>query len=387
MARGQTGKILAATMLGTIDTTALLPVIALYAQFRGADVLQTGIIVGLYSAVHAPANLLFGRLVDRIGMRIPLNFGLMWDAVSLVLYSLATTPWLLAGVRISHGIGGGLVGPSTMSLAAGTAPEARRGRAMAFYGMSIALAVVAGTAMATPITTRMGYDALFYVLACLLLAGFFVSLTIQEGPRPARPARVDWGRLLRYLARPGPLAGYAGIFGLHFVLGAFVTLVPLFLVGDLGHGPGVVGLSFVTFAIASLVFHYAGGVLADRRGSAFPASIGLVVIGASMAAIPFLRDVPALLGLMGLFGLGHGLVFPATSTLVARRADPDQLGIVTGAFYSVLTIGVAVGAPVTAAVASLSSYGTGILVASLAAIAGLVFALRAAAISRRTSAG
>src|SRR3989475_7290974 len=86
----------------------------------GADPIQTGIIVGLFSLVHAPANLFFGRIADRIGRKLPLEIGLLWDSVSLFLYAFATTPLLLALVRISHGVGSGFVGPSSMALMADT---------------------------------------------------------------------------------------------------------------------------------------------------------------------------------------------------------------------------------------------------------------------------
>ena len=382
MVRRETAKVLFATMAGTLDTTALLPVIAFYAQFRGADVFWTGVIVGLYSAVHAPANLLFGRLVDRRGRRLPLTLGLLWDAASLVLYTFAATPLLLGLARVSHGLGGGLIGPSTMSLASDSAAPARKGRAMALYGISIATAVVIGTGIATPIHTRFGYDALFFLLAAVLAVAAVVSLTIREPAPRGSSARLDLPRLLRNLRREEPLAGYAAIFSLHVILGTFVTLVPLFLKDDLGYAPAVVGMSFFTFAVASLIFHYAGGVLADRRGSSVPALAGLVVIGTAMVLIPVSADLLSLLLTMLLFGLGHGLVFPASSALVTRGSDPDQVGTMTGVFYAILVLGVAIGAPATAAVAAAYGNGVGLQVSALAAIVGIGFALRAFLVAR-----
>src|SRR3989442_13945600 len=67
MAGRRTLNLLAATMLGTMDSNALVPVIALYGAHVGADLVTIGIIVGRFSAVHAPANLLFGRIADRLG--------------------------------------------------------------------------------------------------------------------------------------------------------------------------------------------------------------------------------------------------------------------------------------------------------------------------------
>src|SRR5467141_5123133 len=164
MRRRATLSLLAATMLGTMDSNALVPIIALYAKSVGADLLQIGIIVGLFSAVHAPSNLFFGRIADRFGRKLPLEVGLLWDSVSLFLYSMATTPLLLALVRISHGIGSGLVGPSSMALMADASTPERKGRSMALYGISLALAVVIVFGIPEPVVARLGYRNLLDVL-------------------------------------------------------------------------------------------------------------------------------------------------------------------------------------------------------------------------------
>ncbi len=376
MARRTTASLLAATMLGTMDSNALVPIIALYSQLVGADVLQTGIIVGLFSAVHAPANLIFGRIADRVGRKLPLEVGLLWDAVSLFLYSLATTPLLLALVRISHGLGSGFVGPSSMAIMADTSPRERKGRAMAIYGMALALAVVIGFGIGGPIVDRLGYAILFYVLSGGLLLGFVFAVFVREPPQA--PAKVmPWSRLRHYAQRPAPAAGYASIFCLYFILGAFVTLVPLHLKQELGLGPLAVGLSFTAFAILSLVLHYPAGVLADRYGPALPAVIGLMAVAAAMATIPLLTNLASLLVLMALFGVGHGFVFPAASTLVSRGADPEQHGLVTGLFYALLVTGVAVGAPAMAGVASRTNFGFAIWASAWVSLLGMAFLARA----------
>ena len=374
MARWQTATVLATTLLGTLDTTALLPVIAVYAALIGADLFQTGVIIGLYSAVHAPANFLFGRIVDRTGRRWPLRFGLAWDAVSLVLYAFASTPLLLALVRISHGIGGGFIGPSTMSLAAEGAPPERRGRAMASYGIVIALAFIVGTAMAVPIEIRFGYDALFFILAIALVIGFLISWFVREPPIVPAP-RGDWREALAYARKPEPFAGYAAIFCLHFVQGAFVVLVAT-LIQD-RFGAAMRGASFTVYAVASMIAHYFGGTMADRRGSAVPTMLGLVVIGVAMALIPLIDHAAVFLALMFSFGVGHGFVFPSSSALVTRRAPATTLGLVTGLFYAVLVSSVAVGAPAMGAVAEATNLSLAISLSGLAALPGLALAARA----------
>ena len=109
---------LAVTFLGFLDTHMLIPVVALYASSLGASVLATGLIVGLYSITNTPANVIFGRLVDRFGSRRPLIAGLLGDSISMFLYSLCRLPLHLALLRAFHGITGGLVGPATLSITA-----------------------------------------------------------------------------------------------------------------------------------------------------------------------------------------------------------------------------------------------------------------------------
>lgn len=378
-------KVLAATMLGTLDTAALLPIIAFYAVAVGADTLTTGLIVGLYSAVHAPANLLFGRYIDRTGRKRPLALGLFWDAASLLLYVFASSPLLLVLARVSHGVGGGLIGPASMSLVADTSSPERKGRAMALYGIAIATAVIIGNGIAGPLIGAAGagrlvptdYHRLFYILSGALVVGGAIALSVREPSARPEPRRFRWSALRAYASRREPAAGYLGIFSLYFTLGAFVTLVPLHFEASLGYGPREVALSFTVFAVLSLLFHYPAGILSDRFGPAAPSLLGLVAIAAAMATIPLARSPVSVLSTMALFGLGHGFVFPSSSALVARSADRENLGVFTGFFYTVLVIGVAVGAPVMGVVASVQNAAFGIWASAWVAFLGIAFVARA----------
>ena len=65
------------TFIGFLDTHLLIPVMALYASTLGASVGTIGFIIGLYSITNTPANIIFGRLVDKVGYKMPLMMGLM----------------------------------------------------------------------------------------------------------------------------------------------------------------------------------------------------------------------------------------------------------------------------------------------------------------------
>src|SRR3990172_1043687 len=154
-------KALYAALVGNVDSQALVPVIAAYAYALGADLLMIGLIVGAYSAVHAPANAVFGHVVDRFGRRRTLIAGLLADAGSLALYAVAQTPDHLLLARLLHGFGGGLVGPATMSAVADSAGHGRHGRSAApRLAAVLAVLVLSGTvAGATMADVRVGRGA------------------------------------------------------------------------------------------------------------------------------------------------------------------------------------------------------------------------------------
>lgn len=80
------------TFTGFLDITLLIPIMALYAEELGAGVGVTGLIIGLYSIANTLANVLFGRLIDKVGHKPPLIFGLFGDAPAMGFYSLCRLP-------------------------------------------------------------------------------------------------------------------------------------------------------------------------------------------------------------------------------------------------------------------------------------------------------
>ena len=161
-----------------MDTHLLIPIIALYAYELGASVGIIGLIIGLYSLTNTPANILFGRLIDRIGYKVPLIVGLIGDALSMFCYPLCRLPIHLASLRTIHGISGGLIGPATMSVTADYSDKTQKGRAMGFYGMSLATATLVGYGLSGVIVSRLGYQALFIFGAIMLVIGAVLSFLL-----------------------------------------------------------------------------------------------------------------------------------------------------------------------------------------------------------------
>ena len=363
------------TFLGFLDTTLIIPILAFYAAELNATVGTIGIIIGLYSITNTPANILFGRLIDRVGYKLPLVAGLIGDALSMFLYSLCRIPVHLALVRIFHGISGAVVGPATMSVIADYSEKAKKGRAMGFYGMAMAAANLIGFGLSGVIYSRLGYQALFLSGAGLLAMGVVLSLLLPGNPhRSAAVARTPrdntLGKIKDLLRRRGLIVSYSAIFAQYFTFGGVVTLLP-FYVESLGMEAFHVGMLLATFAATFIIVQFPGGYLSDKFGRLMPTAAGLVLAIISLLLLPSMTTFPLLVVVMGFYGIAFGIIFPSISALISDHSLPEERGMATGVFHALLTFGVAIGAPVMGWVGHVTGIQSGLMLTPIVMVVAL----------------
>lgn len=367
----------AITFLGFVDTHLLIPVIALYASSLGAGIGMVGLIVGLYSIINTPANIVFGRLIDRVGYRAPLIAGLIGDILSMVFYAFTRSPLHLALVRVLHGASGALVAPSTMSIIAHHSVSERRGRSMSFYGMALASASLVGYPVSGLIASRLGFNALFFFGASLVGIGMLLSLMLPAGSKAAegRSATGDSARKVRSLiTRRGLVPSYAAIFAQYFTFGGVVTLLPAH-VERLGMGAFEVGMMLAAFSAMFVLTQFPSGTISDRVGRLPPIVGGLLCVIIALTVLPRLSSFALLAAVMGLYGVGYGLLFPSISALISDHTNANERGLATGLFHALLTAGVAIGAPVMGWVGGLTGTGAGLVITPVPVLLALVIAL------------
>lgn len=338
------------TFLGFLDTYLVVPIIALYAAELNASVEIIGLIVGLYSLVNTPGNILFGRLIDRVGYKVPLVLGLIGDAVSMFLYSVCRLPVHLALVRVLHGITGATIGPATMSIMADYSKVKRRGRTMGLYGISMGIATLVGFGLSGFVASRLGYKSVFVFGAALLAIGAVLSLFLPGGRSQknidVKTSAVNGLEKAKDLfRRKGLVIAYCSIYAQFFTFGSVVTLLPLY-VKSLGMGASYVGVALVAFAVMFIVLQFPSGVISDRAGRLKPIVVGLSIGMISLVLLPLTKVFLLLVAVMALYGVAFGILFPSISALVADHISSEERGLATGMFHALLTAGVATGAPI-----------------------------------------
>ena len=335
------------------DSNAAIPIIATYSRNLGASLLFTGFIVGIYSMVHIPSNLIFGRLVDKFGRKRLIAFGVFLDGLSLLLYAFAQNPLFLLFGRVIHGIGGGFGGPATMSYISDATSQKRSGRGMALYGMSIGFSNLIGFMLGGLVAQIIGYSNLFFIIAIILFVMSFTSLFLPSIYQPSKDSmkekfnlREELRQFRKIVFRKSMLSPYLSILAMMFNMG-IVTAAYTILLEDASYTTGQTGMILSIMVIFSILIHYPAGRLSDKIGYTKVMLIGLFIIALSFGVLIISLDVPLPMIGMALLGVGHGLIFPSSAGMVKEKTKGSESGVATGTFYALIVAGVAIGGPVS----------------------------------------
>ena len=335
------------------DSNAAIPIIATYSRNLGASLIFTGFIVGIYSMVHIPSNLIFGRLVDKFGRKRLIAFGVFLDGISLLLYAVAQNPLFLLFGRVIHGIGGGFGGPATMSYISDATAQRHSGRGMALYGMSIGFSNLIGFMLGGLVAQIIGYSNLFFIIAIILFVMSFTSLFLPSIYQPSKDSmkekfnlREELRQFRKIAFRKSMLSPYLSILAMMFNMG-IVTAAYTILLEDASYTTGQTGMILSIMVIFSILIHYPAGRLSDKIGYTKVMLIGLFIIALSFGVLIISLDVPLPMIGMALLGVGHGLIFPSSAGMVKEKTKGSESGVATGTFYALIVAGVAIGGPVS----------------------------------------
>jgi len=341
------------SFLVNFDSNAAIPIIATYSLDLGASLLFMGFIVGIYSMVHIPSNLIFGRLVDKLGRKKLIAFGIFLDGVSMLLYALARDPFFLLFGRIIHGIGGGFGGPATMSYISDATSQKRSGRGMALYGMSIGFSNLVGFMLGGLVAQIIGASNLFFIIAFILFVMSFTSLLLPEIYQPSKEKlnlRREIKKFREVVFRKSMISPYFSMVAMMFNMG-IVTAAYTIILESADYTVGQTGMILSIMVIFSILIHYPAGMISDKIGYTKVMLLGLVLIASAFGVFMISpeKPIPIYIPMIGMvfLGLGHGLIFPSSAGAVKEKTKGSESGIATGTFYALIVAGVAIGAPIS----------------------------------------
>jgi DHA2 family multidrug resistance protein-like MFS transporter len=198
---GRNGRTAAAAGLAAftviLDNTKVNVALPTFAALWDADEAALQWIVQAYVLAFATPLLISGALTDRFGRRATLRAGLVAFAGTSAVAALAGSTQVLILARVLTGLAASLVMPATLAaLTAAMPTPQRRARAVAGWTAVVALAVAMGPPVGGALLAAgRGWPILFWINVPLVLAA---AAVLPWGVEPrAVTARLDvWGCLL-----------------------------------------------------------------------------------------------------------------------------------------------------------------------------------------------
>ncbi|MDO9550716.1 MAG: MFS transporter [Methanoregula sp.] len=352
------------------------PVLPLFSQAIGAN----DAVIGLVAAVSPLAGILFsfpvGVLSDHIGRRkLLIVSGIVFLSAPL-LYLLIFDPLWLIPVRFFHGTATAILGPVISAVIAERFPDTKGAMLGQYSSATLVGRTLAPLAGGIIISSFMMCPGLFpyrmvYIAAALAAVPVFImTLMYREdvsAPFTLLPLSTFRESFTAFFSNARLSATALVDMATYFSFGAFETFLPIILVSR-GISPYLIGIIFAVQVLIIAGTKPFFGKIADRFDKRIQISAGIIILGGSVALIPFTTDFSVILLVSVTFGLGMSLSTVATSAYIADVARKEQIGASMGALSSTMDIGHAAGPLITGIIVMAAGYVYGFLASFLLCI-------------------
>ncbi|KPV43886.1 MFS transporter [Alicyclobacillus ferrooxydans] len=318
----------------------IIPVVPLMVTNVGAQAIQLGLLLAVYSAVSFFMSPYWGRLSDRIGRRPILIIGLFGYALSFLVFGFAShLLWLMYLSRIIGGGFSGAVTSTAMAYIADVTDVENRTKGMAFAGMSIGFGFIIGPAVGG-LLGGVNISLPFFVAAALaILNALWGLFALDESLSPqVRQARHDHSReqkLSRWAAFQGSLKYmYLVDFVSQFTISALEGCLQLFEMWKIHATAEQIGwMFFISGVVGALI---QGGIVRRyvTHGREVPTLyIGLFVSAVGLVLLIFSKNFATAAIYMTVFGAGNTVLKPTLTSLVTKETKVGQ-GLANGLLSS-----------------------------------------------------
>ena len=361
-----------------------LPLITLYLQGLGADLALISIILTTSAVVGLAGSYVWGRLADRVGRRKPFYVGgLAAAALGYLWLSQANSVGMAWSARVWDGLSGAAVmtvGLTMLGDALAASPN--KGRSMGIVRGSASLVWALGAFAGGRIADAFSLPTAFLICSGMFAVSALIALLLlHETPvaKPLVPTPAPEQAKTPAVPPVNPRIGLPVLFLAGVVLWgatdmASSTMWPNYL-GSLGYSKTTIGSLFSLAAFVEMPAMVVFGSLSDLLGRAIMLAAGGFMFALVQASYIFVvQNLPALLGIQVVRGLGFGSYTASAMTFATEQGGHENRGSNSGLFNAVSSAGMLTGTMLGGTVAQAFGFTTlYALCAVMAAGAGACF--------------
>ncbi len=323
---------------------------------------------GVFGIASVLASVVVGAWIDRVSRRRMFAASAFLLAATAIGFAFVDRmgPFVLA-LRALQGIAFTMQMASFSTLVAELAPASRLGEAVGLAGSSMLIMNAVAPAVDEPLARAAGWSSAFVLAA---VGAFASAVLVLENGASRRELRSGGGSLAAVLRRPATRV-YCAVTLLTAI--AFATMFTFLQPAALEAGYRDVGSFFVSYAVAACAVRLLAGWLPDRYGRRRVAT-GALVPYALVVAYVAACGPTSLVAIGAVFGLAHGVLFPALNALAIETTLVAERGRLLTVFAGTFNLGAWGGAaalgPVVEAFGYSSVFGIG-----AASAAGALFVI------------
>ena len=380
------GAAITSSLIGNLGFTGLNVGLPVMERELGLSAVMLGWIPLSLMMPMAAASAPGARLADILGRRRTTILALALSIAGLAASALADGPASLLGGRAFTGLGLAMVFTNFMAMATSVHPPQKRGRVLGYTVASVYIGLSLGPAVCGYLVSWIGWRSIFWLNAIGFLPPLvLLALTVRFEQRPARGEAFDgagaalwaaavlalfWG-LSAITAWPAGPSGLvlglvlAGAYVRHSLktpspildlrlfaqsrrfafssLAAFISyssssglgfVLSLYLQYNQGLPAESAGLILMTQPVCQAILTPFAGRLSDRLDPGILASLGLAVVGASIAALALVltptTPLPVFAALLVPLGLGFATFSAPNSNAIIGSLPPERVGQASG---------------------------------------------------------
>jgi MFS family permease len=345
----------------------------LFITGHGGSHQDIGIIMGVFALASAFCRPWIAEMIDRFGRKRSYTVGCIIMTLLPLFYLLLNGPlanyyFLLLVLRIVHGVGLAIGFTAIFTFIVDLIPINRLNEGIGMFGTSGLIGMAIGPMIAEPILQNYGFSAFFFTASGLAGVALLLHLPIRDKHHLQQPETQPIPSFFALLKTRKQLisGGLALLFG--FGLAATGNFIAPFAEG---RQLGYVSLYYFAYSFAAVGIRIFVGKVADRIGEnqIIPWGISLTALG--LLLVPLVHGNLWLLAVGFVFGIGHGLLFPALNAMAVRDEPYTVRGKVTGIFTGGIDSGIFCGAVILGMIGEVAGFTSLFICAGLIVLSGL----------------
>lgn len=327
----------------------LLPTLPIYLSKLGSNVVEIGVLIGIF----AVSSLILRPLVGRALLKIPekkfMIAGTILYTITSAAYLFMPPFWPFLIVRVFQGVGYAFSCTAAITLICNISPEAHRGQSLSYFFLNFNIAGALGPYLGMFLINHFSFTHLFLVCLGLSLCSLFI--TVKLGKRQVLPLQYSSAEDSFFLSRKALPSSIINSFAF-FIWGALTAFFPLYAIN---HGVANPGLFFTTVGITAFLGRVFGGRILDlysREKVILPCLFTYII---SMIILAFSKTQPMFILVAVIWGIGHAFLYPSLVAYILDRVGSSR-GPAIGTFHAATDFGMSLGPVIIGIILRLTNY-------------------------------